>query len=256
MAIVQLVKEEGFAVITMNKPEEMNALNTKMLTALNEIIENVENDKDIKVVIITGAGKAFVAGADITEMQGKTVDDAYQFSRFGQQVFEKIESLSKPVIAAVNGFALGGGCELAMACDIRLASKKAKFGLPEVGLGIIPGFGGTQRLPRLVGKGKALELLMTAEIISADEAMKIGLVNHVIEGDTMTLAMEMARKIMSKGPLAIRYVKAVVHHGMDADLGVNIAHEAEVLGLCFATEDQKEGMTAFVEKRKPQFKGC
>lgn len=256
MALVEVVKEEGIALITINRPEALNALSSAVNKQLAAALEDVEEDKDIRAVIITGAGqKAFVAGADIAEMQPKNSEEAYNFCRLGQQVFARIESLSKPVIAAVNGFALGGGCELAMACDIRLASKNAKFGQPEINLGIIPGYGGTQRLPRLIGKGKALELMLTGEMIAAEEAERLGLVQGVVDGDVVAKARELAQKIAAKGALAVRYVKAAVQHGLEADQERAIAYEASLFGLCFATEDQKEGMAAFLEKRKPTFKG-
>ena len=257
MSAVELLIEEGIGVITINRPESLNALNTQVLEDLSAVLESVETEEEVKVVIITGAGnKAFVAGADIAEMQNKSVDEAYRFSRLGQQVFGKIETMPKPVIAAVNGFALGGGCELAMACDIRVASENARFGQPEINLGIIPGFAGTQRLPRLVGKGKALELIMTGDMITAADAEKLGLVNKVVSGDVLEAAREMAKKIASKGALALHYCKAAVHYGLQADMETGSAYEAGLFGVCFASNDRKEGIAAFLEKRKPQFKGC
>jgi len=255
MATVMLAKEEKMAVITINRPEALNALSSEVLRELNAAIEDIKADDQVGVVIITGAGKAFVAGADIAQMQSMTVDDAYAFAKLGQDIFEKIETLPKIVIAAVNGFALGGGCELCMSCDIRLASENAKFGQPEVNLGITPGFGGTQRLSRLVGKGKAIELIATADTISAADAEHLGLVNKVVSGEVLPAAKEMAQKILSKGSFAVRYSKAAVHYGLQTDIKTGIAYEASVFGLCFGAQEQKEGMAAFLEKRKPQFKG-
>ncbi len=256
MANVLLEKSEGIAIISINRPEALNALNTETVVELGKVVDAVKADDEVRVVIITGAGgKAFVAGADIAEMQSKNAEAGFIFGTTGQAVFEKIEGLARPVIAAINGFALGGGCELAMACDIRLASEKAKFGQPEVGLGIIPGFGGTQRLPRLVGKGKAMELILTGGVIPAAEALRIGLVDKVVEGDVLEAAKELAKNIAAKSPLAIRYAKAAVNKGLQSDVNTAIAYEASLLGLCFATEDQKEGMAAFLGKRKPEFKG-
>lgn len=255
MAIVKLLKEDGLAVITINRPEALNALNSEVLNEINTAIEDVKADDQIGVVILTGAGKAFVAGADIAQMQAMSVDEAYAFAKLGQEVFEKIENLPKIVIAAVNGYAFGGGCELSMACDIRLASEKAVFGQPEVNLGITPGFGGTQRLPRLVGKGKAIELIATAGNVTAAEAERIGLVNSVVDGDVLAAAKEMAQKILSKGSFAVRYTKAAIQNGLQTDIKTAIAYEASVFALCFGAEEQKEGMAAFLEKRKPVFKG-
>ena len=208
----------------------------------------------ISVIILTGEGKAFVAGADITEMSSMDAAEGKAFGEKGAKVFRKIELLSKPVIAAVNGYALGGGCELAMCCDIRIASAKAKFGQPEVGLGITPGFSGTQRLPRLVGMGKAKELIFTAEAINADEACRIGLVNSVAEPEElMNTAVAMAEKIAGKAPAAVKYSKESINRGMQCSMDEAINIEANLFGLCFATEDQKEGMKAFMEKRKAKF---
>ncbi|MBP2636691.1 MAG: Crotonyl-CoA hydratase [Firmicutes bacterium] len=248
---------QGIARITLNRPKALNALNSELLSELNSLIDVIAADESVKVVILTGSGeKAFVAGADISEMQSKSAIEGRSFAKFGQQVFNKLENLPQPVIAAINGFALGGGCELAMACDIRIASVKAKFGQPEVGLGIIPGFGGTQRLPRLIGKGRAKELLFTADIINAQEAYRLGLVNNVTAPEELlSVAQAMAENIMAKAEYAVKLCKAAVNEGLDMDLDSGIAYEAEAFGICFATADQKEGMTAFVEKRKPAFTG-
>lgn len=251
-----LLKKEGnICLLSINRPNALNALTTEVLKELKAAIEIVENDQDIFVLVITGEGKAFVAGADIVEMKDKNAEEARTFAKLGIEVFRKLELMEKPVIAAVNGFALGGGCELAMSCDIRIAGEKAKFGQPEVGLGITPGFAGTQRLSRLVGIAKAKELIFTADIINAQEAEKIGLVNKVVpQEELLDIAIEMAKKIASKGQIAVRYSKAAINRGIETDIETGMAIERDLFGLCFATEDQKEGMNAFVEKRNPEFK--
>lgn len=247
----------GIGLVTLNRPKALNALNVETMYELDRLFGELAKDSTVLVVIITGSGdKSFVAGADITEMQPLSAIEGRNWGKLGQAVFGKIENLPQPVIAAVNGFALGGGCELAMACDIRIASEKAKFGQPEVSLGIPPGFGGTQRLARLVGKGRAKELLFTGDMIDAVEALRIGLINKVVAPEEMmNVTRAMAQKIMSRAPYAVQVCKAAVNEGLDIDLDSGVAYEAEVFGLCFATEDQKEGMAAFVEKRKPEFKG-
>jgi len=250
--------QDGIALITMNRPKAMNALNQETLDELNQLVDVLAKDSSVQVVILTGSGeKAFVAGADIAQMQSMSAMEGRNFGKLGQAVFNKLENLPQPVIAAVNGFALGGGCELAMACDIRIASEKAKFGQPEVTLGITPGFAGTQRLPRLVGKGRAKQLLYTGDVIDAQEAYRIGLVNVVAPAEElMTTARAMAQKIQSRAAVAVQLCKAAVNEGLDTDLETGTAYEAEVFGLCFATADQKEGMAAFTEKRKAQFTGA
>lgn len=246
---------EDVAVVMINKPEVLNALNTDVLLELKKVVADIKDDKKLKVLIISGEGKAFVAGADIEEMEGKTADEGKEFGKLGNDILRSIETLEIPVIAAVNGFALGGGCELAMACDIRIASEKAKFGQPEVGLGITPGFGGTQRLARLVGTAKAKELIFTARIIKSQEAERIGLVNKVVKPEELEdAAMEMARQIASKGKIAVKYSKEAINKGLEVDIETAITIEENLFGLCFASEDQKEGMTAFLEKRNPNFK--
>ncbi|HMM22547.1 MAG TPA: short-chain-enoyl-CoA hydratase [Selenomonadales bacterium] len=250
-------KENGVGIVTVNRPKALNALNQEVLQGLDKLLDEIAADSSVKVVIVTGSGdKAFVAGADINEMRPLTAMEGREWGRLGQAVFAKLEKLPQPVIAAVNGFALGGGCELAMACDIRVAAENAKFGQPEVSLGIPPGFGGTQRLPRLVGKGRAKELLYTGDMIDAAEALRIGLVNKVVAAEElMAVAKTMAQKIMSRAPVAVQVCKAAVNAGLEMGLEYGISYEAEVFGLCFATLDQKEGMTAFIEKRKPAFAG-
>ena len=249
--------QESIGILTVNRPKVLNALNQETMQELKELVEKIAVDKTVGVVIVTGSGeKAFVAGADIGQMQSMSALEGRQWGRFSQNVFNAIENLPQPVIAAVNGYALGGGCELAMCCDIRIASEKAKFGQPEVLLGVIPGFAGTQRLPRLIGKGRAKELLFTGNQIDASEAYRIGLVNKVVPADQlMTIAKEWAKTILSRGPVAVQLCKAAVNEGMDMDFESGQAYESEVFGLCFATEDQSEGMAAFVEKRPAIFTG-
>ena len=258
MENVILKEENGIAEIIINRPKALNALNSETLKELGSIIDDIHVNDNIKAVILTGSGeKSFVAGADIAQMSKLNSIEAAKFSRLAQNVFSKIENLPKLVIAAVNGFALGGGCELAMACDIRFASKKAKFGQPEVNLGILPSFGGTQRLPRLVGKGIAKELIFSTDMISANEAYRIGLANKVYEPEELlTKAKEFAQKVMTKSPVGVRLAKASINNGLDVDLEAGLKYEANSFGLCFSTEDQKEGMKAFLEKRKANFKDC
>lgn len=251
MAYVKLEQQGPIGIITMNHPEVLNALNTQTLHDLSDVLDQVEANDEILVAVITGAGRAFVAGADISEMADMTAYEGKVFAALGNSVFMKVENLTKPVIAAINGFALGGGCELSMACDIRLASEKAKFGQPEVGLGITPGFGGTQRLARIVGIGKAMELILTAKTIKADEAKEIGLVNHVYPADQlMDKALELANMIASQAQIAVRESKAAIRRGMQADISTGTAYETETFGLCFSTEDKRDAMHAFVNKEK------
>lgn len=248
--------QDGVGVLTMNRPAALNALNAETVGELAEFFCAAAKDSGIKVIVLTGAEKAFVAGADIKEMLPMSAAEGQAWCTMAQAVFNMIETLPQPVIAAVNGFALGGGCELAMACDIRIASEKAKFGQPEVTLGIIPGFAGTQRLPRLVGKGVAKELIYTGDMIDAQEALRIGLVNKVVAPDELLpVAKAMAQKIMSRGMFAVQTAKAAIHHGLNTDLATGSAYEAAMFGVTCATEDKKEGMTAFVEKRKAAFVG-
>ena len=253
---ILLKKDEGIGFITLNRPQNLNALDRLMVEEISAAIDLVAADDEIKVVILTGAGdKAFVAGGDIGFMQDLTGIEARGFARFGQGVLRKLENMPKPVIAAINGFCLGGGCELAMACDFSIASVKAKFGQPEVGLGVTAGFGGTQRLPRLIGMTKARQLLYTGDTIDAQEAVRIGLVNEVVlHEDLMNHVMAIARRIISKGQMAVRFTKAALNDGMQADIDRAMIIESDIFGLCFSTEDQKEGMKAFLEKRRPQFK--
>ena len=244
--------ENELAVVTINRPKALNALNKETLTELDQCFGEIEKRKDIKVVILTGAGeKAFVAGADISEMINATATEAQAISLLACGAFSKLENMPQVSIAAVNGFALGGGCEIAMACDIRVASDNAKFGQPEVNLGIMPGFGGTQRLPRLVGKGRAKELIFTADMIDAQEAYRIGLANKVVpQAELLDYCKKMAAKIISKGSYAITLSKKAINCGLDMDLSNGLLLEAGLFGITFATADKKEGMSAFLEKRQ------
>ncbi len=250
MGFVKLERQGHVALITIDRPEALNALNSQVLTDLDEVLDRVEADEEIYVAVLTGAGRSFVAGADIAEMKEFTSSDGKRFGVHGGNVFLKLENLSKPVIAAVNGFALGGGCELSMACDIRLASEKAKFGQPEVGLGITPGFGGTQRLPRIVGVSKAMELILTAKVIKADEAKAIGLVSEVYPPEELLpKAMELANAICANAQIAVRESKRCIRMGLQADIHTGCAFEAEAFGVTCGTADKDEGMGAFLEKR-------
>lgn len=252
---IKFEEKSGIGYITINRPEALNALNMDVLKDLKKVLAEIASKDKIRVVILTGEGRSFVAGADIVQMKKLTPVKGRQMMELGHEVMNTIEQIQKPFIAAVNGFALGGGCELAMACDIRLASEKAKFGQPEVGLGIIPGFGGTQRLPRLVGKGMAKYLIYSADVIPADEAMRIGLVEKVVApDDLMKKAEELAEKIASKAPIAVGVAKTAINNGTDTDMKSASRLEIESEAVCFATKDKAEGMTAFVEKRPPEFK--
>lgn len=251
MSFVTLEHRGPVGLITMNRPEALNALNDQVLRDLDAVLDQVEADDSILVAVITGAGRSFVAGADIGQMSTLTAAEAKAFGVLGNRVFLKLENLTKPTIAAVNGFALGGGCELSMACDIRVASEKAKFGQPEVGLGIIPGFGGTQRMARIIGTGPAMELIYTADTIDAQRALEIGMVNHVVPADQlMDEAMKLAQKICANAQKAIRASKLAIRRGIDCDISTAVSYEALAFATCFGTEDQKEGMQAFLEKRK------
>lgn len=249
---------ETVRILTINRPEVLNALNRDLLAELKDAVENFAADEDVVVMVITGAGdRAFIAGADIKAQQPLDPEEGRQWGLLGQGVLRFIETMAKPVIAAINGFALGGGCELAMACDIRLASDRARLGQPEVTLGITPGYGGTQRLPRLVGVGKAKQLIFTGKMIPAAEAHRIGLVDEVYPHDElMDGALKMASTIAANAPIAVRYAKTQIDQGLQTDIESAMTIEAGLFGLCFATADQKEGMGAFLEKRKAVFRGC
>ena len=251
MSFVTLEAKGPIGILTMNRPEALNALNEQVLRDLDAALDQAAAQDDILVLVLTGAGRSFVAGADIAQMKDLSPMEAKRFGLFGNGVFLKLENFPKPVIAAVNGFALGGGCELAMSCDIRVASEKAKFGQPEVGLGITPGFGGTQRLARIVGTSNAMELILTAKTISAAQAQEIGLVSHVYPPEElMDKALELAQAIAANAQVAVRESKAAIRRGLQTDMATGAAFEAEAFALCFATEDQKDAMTAFVNKEK------
>jgi enoyl-CoA hydratase/carnithine racemase len=257
IANVLYEKKGSIAYVTVNRPKVLNALNTPTWKELRTAFEDARDDAAVRGVILTGAGdKAFIAGADISELARLTAFEAEQSSRFGQEILDLVENLGKPVIAAVNGFALGGGCETAMACTIRIAVETAKFGQPEVALGLVPGGGGTQRLPRLVGKGRALQLILSGEMISAQEAYRIGLVNEIVPAaDLITRAETILKKIASKAPIAVKFALEAANKGLETSQGEGLLLEASYFGLCAATEDKKEGTTAFLEKRTPQFQG-
>ena len=250
-------KRDGIAFITFNRPKVLNALNRKTIEELHQVLLDAKNDDAVRVLILTGSGeKAFVAGADINELAQQTPVDGKEFSLYGQSVFHLLETMGKPSICAINGFALGGGCELALACSIRIASKTARLGQPEVKLGILPGYGGSQRLTRLCGKGTAHELCLTGEMIGAEEAQRIGLVNRIHEpAELMPAAEDMAKKIIEKAPLAVKYCMEAIERGAEMPLEEGLFLEATLFGLCCATEDMREGTKAFLEKRPGQFKG-
>jgi enoyl-CoA hydratase/carnithine racemase len=252
-----LEKDDAVAVLTVNRPKVLNALNTQTLDELRRAILEVKHDAAVRVVILTGAGeKSFIAGADINELATQTPVTGREHAIAGQHVLDLIEHLGKPVIAAVNGYALGGGCELAMACTIRIAADTAKLGQPEINLGLIPGYAGTQRLARLVGRGRALELLLTGDQITAQEAHRLGLVNRVVAAaDVMAEAKTLAAALAAKAPVALRYILEAVHKGLEMPFPQAQIFEATLFGLVASTQDMREGTTAFLEKRKPEFKG-
>lgn len=254
---VQVEIDGAVALVTVNRPAALNALNAATIRELEQAMVQVRDDGAVRAVVLTGAGaKAFVAGADIKEMSTLSPIEGHAYARTGQRLLDLIENLGKPVIAAINGFALGGGNELAMACTLRLAADTAKFGQPEIKLGLIPGYAGTQRLSRLVGQGRALQLLLTGETIDAPEAWRIGLVNRVVPaGDLLTEARALAASLAAAAPVAVRYILDAVHHGPEMPLADGTRLEATLFGLAFSTDDMREGTRAFIEKRKPEFKG-
>ena len=248
--------ENGVGILTIDRPKALNALSPQVLEEFSDVLNKVDGNEEVRVLIITGAGKAFVAGADIAVMSKFSPLEAKRFALFGQGLLNRLGSIPQPVIAAVNGFALGGGCELALACDFIYASEAAKFGQPEINLGVLPGFGGTQRLARRVGIGRAKELCLSGEMFDAAEALRIGLVNKVFPAEElMAAARKTAQGMAAKGRVALREVKTVIEQGYGMDLVKACAWEADRFGVCFASPDQKEGMEAFLEKRKPEFKG-
>jgi enoyl-CoA hydratase len=249
--------KDQVARITVNRPQVLNALNRVTVEELDRAFDAARADASVRALILTGAGeKSFVAGADINELAKQTPVEGKEYSLFGQAAFHKLETMGKPSIAAINGFALGGGCELALCCSIRIASKNARLGQPEVKLGLLPGYGGTQRLARLCGKGVAHELLLSGEMISADEALRVGLVNHVVElSELIPAAEKIAQKIVANAPLAVKYAMEAVEHGMEMTQEEGLFLEATLFGLCCATEDMREGTKAFLEKRPAKFQG-
>jgi enoyl-CoA hydratase len=255
--MLQTSRDGAVLTVTINRPKVLNALNSQTMAELDAVMRDADRDRDIRAIVLTGSGdRSFVAGADIGELSQQSPVGGREHARTGQAVLRTIERMSKPVIAAVNGFALGGGCELAMACTLRLAADTAKFGQPEINLGLIPGYAGTQRLPRLVGRGRALELLLTGNPISAEEAWRIGLVNRVVPAaDLLAEAQTLAQTLASKAPVAVRYILEAVRTGLEMPLGDAEDSEATLFGLIACTADMREGTRAFLEKRKPEFKG-
>jgi enoyl-CoA hydratase len=255
--VTQVAREDGVAVLTIDRPEAMNALDVATLEELHDRLTQLRDDDEVRVIVLTGGGeKAFAAGADIKYMSALSVEEAKEWGGLGHEVGRLLETGPKASIAAVNGFALGGGCELALACDLRYAAATAKLGQPEVNLGIFPGWGGTQRLARVCGLGVAKDLILTGRVVDAHEALRIGLVNDVFEpGELMERTLEVARTIASKGPLAVAAAKSAINHALQGDHVENLEAEADSFGALFASEDAKEGMSAFVEKREPTFRG-
>ncbi len=249
--------QNGVAKVVINRPKVLNALNSKTMDEIESVVENLEKNKEVRAVVVTGAGeKAFVAGADINELAVLDGPNGKAFAQRGQAIFSRLEELDKPVIAAVNGYALGGGCELALACHIRIASENAKFGLPEVSLGVIPGYGGTQRLPRLVGTSMALQMILTGEMISAREAYRVGLVNQVVpQGELMAAAEKMVETILSRSPFAVRRALFAVRYAQQVSFQQGLDIEANLFGEVCGSQDKSEGTRAFLEKRKPSFTG-
>ena len=257
MGLVRTETEGRIAIVTIDRQEKLNALNGEVLSELDAALDVARENSEVGALIVTGAGpKSFVAGADIGELSKMTPISGRRHALRGQAVFSKIETLGKPVIAAINGFALGGGCELALACTLRIAAENAKLGQPEVKLGILPGYGGSQRLARIVGEGRAMEICLTAEPISAEEAFRIGLVNRVVPaGQALAAAKDLAGKILANGPLAVAYTMEAIHHGLELPLEDGLLLEATLFGLCASTADMREGMAAFLEKRPARFQG-
>jgi len=248
---------EEIGVLTINRPKKLNALNHATMDEIQDVLDKVRSDQALRVLVITGAGdKAFVAGADVSEFVDLGLNEGFDFTRKGNQIFRALECLGIPTIAAVNGLALGGGCELAMSCTFRILSDNARFGLPELALGVIPGYGGTQRLARMIGKSRALWVMLTGETIGAEEALSIGWANRVVKPEAlMDEAFKVAKTICTKGPLAVKYALVAVNHGTETDLETGLVIESAMTSLVLTSEDKKEGVSSFLEKRKPVFKG-
>lgn len=255
--LILLEKEEGYAIITLNRPDVLNAMNLQMRSEILDALEDLGDDESVKAVILTGNGRAFCAGVDIKDLKSRMPLEARRHRRLGgTEPFNSVAQFLKPTIAAINGFAVGGGCELALCCDIRIASENAKIGQPEVQRGLLPGAGGTQRLPRLIGPGLAKELIFTGELITASEAERIGLVNHIVPAERLQEdAKEIARKIAKNAPVSVMLAKSAIDRGLDADITTGLAYEAEVSTITHYTEDKQEGTSAFLQKRTPKFKG-
>jgi enoyl-CoA hydratase/carnithine racemase len=256
ISLIRVERQDSIAILTLNRPKQLNALNQAVLEELDGHLTDLENDREVRAIILRGEGRAFAAGADIAQMKELTAAEAEQFARVGQKAFSHLEQMSVPTIALIHGFSLGGGLELALACDIRIAAEGTKFGQPEVTLAVIPGFGGSQRLPRIIGQGRALELLLTGELINEQKALDMGLVTHVVpQEELLQMGLEMAAKLSRLAPKALSWVKRAVYDGTELDLSKGLAFESSLFGLCFSTKDQTEGMSAFLEKRKPNFTG-
>jgi len=254
--VVNLKIQDNIAILSVNRPAQRNALNRAVISEIGANLALLSSNKELRAIILCGEGKAFAAGADIAEMKAMSAADAEGLARLGQRVFTALENFSVPTLALVHGYALGGGLELGLACDIRIAAIGAQFGQPEVGLGVLPGFGGSQRLPRIVGQGRALQMLLTGDRISAETALSYGLVSDIVDEDKLLeVGMALMQRVTAHGPAALKYVKRAVYEGAELDLTKGQAFEASLFGLAFSTEDQKEGMAAFLEKRKPVFRG-
>jgi enoyl-CoA hydratase/carnithine racemase len=255
-ALIRRDIENHVVTLTFLREKQLNALNTAVLQELDGHLNEIASDSEVRVVVLRGQGRAFVAGADISEMQHLSAAQGAEFARLGQSVFRKLEQLTQPTVALIHGYALGGGMELAMACDVRIAAEGTRFGQPEVTLGVIPGFGGSQRLPRIIGQGNALRLLLTGDLIGAEEALRLGLVSEVVPADDLHAAgLKLTTKLAALPPKALGWMKQAVYEGAEVDLGTGLGMEAALFGLCFSTDDQTEGMAAFLEKRKPTFEG-
>jgi enoyl-CoA hydratase/carnithine racemase len=256
ISLIRVEVKDSVAILTLNRPKQLNALNQAVLEELDGHLTDLEKEPDVRAIILRGEGRAFAAGADIAQMKDFSAAEAEHFSKVGGRAIAHLEQMAVPTIALIHGFSLGGGLELALACDIRIAAEGTKFGQPEVTLAVVPGFGGSQRLPRIIGRGRALELLLTGELINAQKALDIGLVTHVVPAEElMTIGLELAAKLCKLAPKALSWVKRAVYDGTELDLSKGLAFESTLFGLSFSTQDQSEGMAAFLEKRRPNFTG-